>query len=412
MDGGDEAASRCHRRHRVHRRRPRPLRPPRGRPPRRRRRPRRPRAPSRRRPRSASSARSPAPRSSSTADDVDVVHICTPNHLHLPLAEAALAAGKHVICEKPLALDVAGAQRLVDAAAAAGTRRRRPVRLPLLPDASARRASACAAARTGPAPPAPRHLPAGLAAARRGRQLARRRRARRRLARVRRHRLALVRPRRVRLRPPHHAPQRAHADRAAAAPARREPRRRSARPPATARSATVGTEDAAVVQFETDQGAIGTTVISQISAGRKNRLWLELDGAEEALALRPGGAGDAVGRPPRGRDADPPRPRAPVARRRAPRRRCPPGHPQGYADCFDLFVADVYDAIRGEAPRRRRADVRRRPARRADHRGGAGAPRARSAGSTCRRAGGGRDERDARCSRSAGSPRSTRACAR
>ena len=41
--------------------------------------------------------------------DVDVVHVCTPNHLHLPLAEAALAAGKHVICEKPLAVDVAGA---------------------------------------------------------------------------------------------------------------------------------------------------------------------------------------------------------------------------------------------------------------------------------------------------------------
>jgi predicted dehydrogenase len=30
---------------------------------------------------------------------IDVVHICTPNYLHLPLAEAALAAGKHVICE-------------------------------------------------------------------------------------------------------------------------------------------------------------------------------------------------------------------------------------------------------------------------------------------------------------------------
>src|SRR4051812_4330152 len=52
--------------------------------------------------------------------DIDVVHICTPNHLHLPLAEAALAAGKHVVCEKPLALDAAGAQRLVDAAAASG----------------------------------------------------------------------------------------------------------------------------------------------------------------------------------------------------------------------------------------------------------------------------------------------------
>src|SRR5918998_3105704 len=47
---------------------------------------------------------------------VDVVHICTPNHLHEPLAESALAAGKHVICEKPLALDGEGAERLVDAA--------------------------------------------------------------------------------------------------------------------------------------------------------------------------------------------------------------------------------------------------------------------------------------------------------
>ena len=52
--------------------------------------------------------------------DIDVVHICTPNHLHLPLAEAALAAGKHVICEKPLALDAAGARRLVEAAAGTG----------------------------------------------------------------------------------------------------------------------------------------------------------------------------------------------------------------------------------------------------------------------------------------------------
>ena len=98
-------------------------------------RPRRPPAPSRPPPSCASSARSPPPRSSSQADDVDVVHICTPNHLHQPLAEAALAAGKHVICEKPLALDAAGARRLVEAAAAAGNGRRRPVRLPLLPDA-------------------------------------------------------------------------------------------------------------------------------------------------------------------------------------------------------------------------------------------------------------------------------------
>jgi predicted dehydrogenase len=35
---------------------------------------------------------------------VDVVHITTPNHLHYPQAKAAFAAGKHVVCEKPLAM--------------------------------------------------------------------------------------------------------------------------------------------------------------------------------------------------------------------------------------------------------------------------------------------------------------------
>jgi predicted dehydrogenase len=52
------------------------------------------------------------------ADDVDVVHICTPNHLHAPLAERALAAGKHVVCEKPLSTDVDSARRLAGLAAA------------------------------------------------------------------------------------------------------------------------------------------------------------------------------------------------------------------------------------------------------------------------------------------------------
>src|SRR3954462_6131421 len=37
------------------------------------------------------------------ADGIAVAHICTPNPLHVPLAEAALAAGKHVILEKPIA---------------------------------------------------------------------------------------------------------------------------------------------------------------------------------------------------------------------------------------------------------------------------------------------------------------------
>lgn len=48
---------------------------------------------------------------------VDAVHICTPNALHFPIAKAALLAGKHVLCEKPLAISVAEAQELVALAA-------------------------------------------------------------------------------------------------------------------------------------------------------------------------------------------------------------------------------------------------------------------------------------------------------
>jgi len=44
---------------------------------------------------------------------IDAVHVCTPNALHFPIVKAALEAGKHVLCEKPLAMSVAEAREMV-----------------------------------------------------------------------------------------------------------------------------------------------------------------------------------------------------------------------------------------------------------------------------------------------------------
>src|SRR3712207_4902874 len=58
-------------------------------------------------------------------DDVDLIDICTPGDTHAEIAIAALAAGKHVLCEKPLANSVAEAEAMAaaaEAAAASGAR--------------------------------------------------------------------------------------------------------------------------------------------------------------------------------------------------------------------------------------------------------------------------------------------------
>ena len=52
--------------------------------------------------------------------DVDVVHVCSMNDLHAPLVRSAIDAGKHVLCEKPLALDARTAEELADLAERAG----------------------------------------------------------------------------------------------------------------------------------------------------------------------------------------------------------------------------------------------------------------------------------------------------
>ncbi|MBN1838381.1 MAG: Gfo/Idh/MocA family oxidoreductase [Spirochaetales bacterium] len=49
-------------------------------------------------------------------EDLDAVHICTPNNLHFRMAKQALEAGKHVICEKPLATELSEARELVELA--------------------------------------------------------------------------------------------------------------------------------------------------------------------------------------------------------------------------------------------------------------------------------------------------------
>jgi predicted dehydrogenase len=53
-------------------------------------------------------------------DSVDVVHGTSPNHLHRPQTKAILAAGKHVVCEKPLALTAGESAELVRLAADSG----------------------------------------------------------------------------------------------------------------------------------------------------------------------------------------------------------------------------------------------------------------------------------------------------
>ena len=257
---------------------------------------------------------------------IDVVHVCTPNHLHLPLAEAALAAGKHVVCEKPLALDAAGAHRLVDAAAESGLQTAVPFVYRYYPTVREAR-ERVSSGQTGPL----RLLHGSYLQDwllrpdddnwRVDERLGGRSRA---FADIGSHWCDLaefVSGQRI---------------------ARLSARLLTAIPERQGRPAT--TEDAALVLFETDAAAIGSVVISQISAGRKNRLWLELDGAEEALAFDQEhpeelwcGSREALTIVRRD-----PATLSPAAARFA---FLPGGHPQGYADCFDAFVADFYDSV-------------------------------------------------------------------
>lgn len=109
------------------------------------------------------------------------------------------------------------------------------------------------------------------------------------------------------------------------------------------------TEDIAVVTFRTDQGLLANTVISQVSGGRKNRLWLEVDGSEQSAVFDQEHP-DAVWFGSENGATIIRRGEGVVSADQDRLNRTPAGHPQGWPDAFAAFLKDTYAAVRGESP--------------------------------------------------------------
>ncbi|MCU1689948.1 MAG: Oxidoreductase [Jatrophihabitantaceae bacterium] len=268
------------------------------------------------------------------APDIDIVHICTPNHLHAEVAAVVIAAGKHVICEKPLTTTTADSLQLAQAAAAAGV-------LTAVPFAYRY---------YGPV----REARAQVAAGRLGRL---------RLVHGQYLQDWLASPEDTnwRVDPVLGGASRAFADigvhwcdlveyvtgeRIAALTARlgsAEPMRRT---PSGA-VADRGNEDIAVLLLTMQSGAVGTLTVSQVSLGRANRLSFSLDGSDRALAFDQESAELLwIGR----RDGIEILPRGSASSSAAAQRydAVPAGHPQGYQDCFTALMRDVYARLDGD----------------------------------------------------------------
>jgi predicted dehydrogenase len=277
-------------------------------------------------------------------DEIDVVHVCTPNNLHVPLARAAIEAGKHVILEKPVALGAAEAAELAAAAERAVVLVTVPFVYRYYPTVRELRARLAAA---GPA----RLLSGGYlqdwllgAEDYNWRVEPELGGASRAFADIGSHWCDLV--------------EFASGQRLTSLVARtaiaHETRRGSVaasfeRGAGTGEGRPVQTEDVAALLFETDAGATGTVLLSQVSAGRKNRLWLEITAGEQTFAFdqeRP----DALAVLRRGAAESIPRDFGTLAPEAARYVTLPGGHPQGYQDCFDAFIRESYAAFAGDAP--------------------------------------------------------------
>jgi predicted dehydrogenase len=280
------------------------------------------------------------------AQDLDVLHVTTPNHLHTPFALAALDAGVHVVLEKPVGLDATEARTLLDAARG----RDLVVAVPFVYRFYPTIRHAREMVRGGEIGDLRllhgHYLQDWLAlpgdanwrvdSAQGG--------ASRAFADIGSHWCDLVqfvtgsRIVRVLARTGTVVAERSTATQESFAQA-----------DAAGATAPVRTEDVATLLFETATGVLGSVVISQVSHGRKNRLWLEVDGSLAALSFDQENpeslwVGGRTGSRTVLRD---PAALAPAAARYVT---LPAGHPQGYADCFDAFVADTYAAVSGDKP--------------------------------------------------------------
>ena len=276
------------------------------------------------------------------SDEIDVVHVCTPNNMHLPLALEALEAGKHVVVEKPLALDVAGAAEIVAAAEAAGLVASVPFAYRYYPTVREARARVLDEALGELCVIQGGYLQDWLLGAdddnwRVDPDLGGASRA---FADIGAHWCDLIEfVSGQRIRSLSARTRVAHAERGVAGS------------PASSRgdsgngtSKAVETEDIATFLFETGAGVIGSAVISQVSAGRKNRLWFEISGTDEAVGFDQEQPETLwVGR--RGGIETVPRDFDTLGADAAAYVTLPGGHPQGFHDCFDAFIGETYAAI-------------------------------------------------------------------
>ena len=269
------------------------------------------------------------------ANDVDVVHICTPNATHVPLAALAVKVGKPVICEKPLATSVADAEQLFAAVAKSGLVATVPFVYRYYPTVREARAR-IAAGEAGPL-----WLLHGSYL---------------------QDWLASSEETNWRVDPKLGGSSRAFGDIGVHWCDLMEFVTGHRITRLTARTVTafsqrrggdgvtaVDTEDGATVLFDTDLGAAGSVVVSQVSPGRKNRLWFSFDGPAASYAFDQE-VPDALWVGGRTENRLVPRDPGALSPAASGYARLPAGHPQGYQDAFNAFVSDTYAAVGGETP--------------------------------------------------------------